>query len=689
MPNYTENYNLKKPLQEEFYNIDDHNGNMDIIDEELKKRASLDENGKVPVSQIPSLSYIPTSQKGKANGVASLDTDGKVPASQLPESAGGGSGKRTARFTIGSSQYGWTASDCDYLCDGTADDVEINAAIQALRSTGGEIVLLDGLYNLASAILVNKEGVTLSGNGTNTKIIRAFNDDENDEALQGLIIVTSAYCTIKNLYIDDVKGNYTAYRAISLDGGANCIIADNTIVNIGGDGIYVNSDNNTIDNNNVSSSGNSGINLNKTNKSIVTNNKVSGSAMYGIFAIRVSDGVINNNVCTDNYNSGISLYWADRTTITGNASNNNDDCGFYITRGSGNIVCGNTFVGNGAYGVTIQLYASNTVVMSNNFKDNTSGDVYDKGENNTIHLPYHEHEEYAKYSQHCWLKTGCAVPSYSLNESNPAAGEIGVVSSALYSSTYTLKMGTEIEYVTTADGTPSINIINPRTFTWSFSSSGIDMTNQRLTDSKGEITTFAGLLNLLNNAPAYPYYLTGDLITSTDVGVKISGANCFTINNSGTAMSVTNNLSYAHKLTVEVTYDESTIGYSEILYSASANAYTEGKDGNGYQYSYLGVPSEFLPRYAQTESGSYKGTGTYGANNPNSLTFIGKPKLVFINDKKYYMDMIGSSYHLLGDLYMKFYGTTLWWYSTPHAGLYNSSTQLNDSSNRYYWIAIY
>ena len=36
MPKYTTHYKLKKPLQEEFYDIDDHNGNMDIIDEQLK-----------------------------------------------------------------------------------------------------------------------------------------------------------------------------------------------------------------------------------------------------------------------------------------------------------------------------------------------------------------------------------------------------------------------------------------------------------------------------------------------------------------------------------------------------------------------------------------------------------------------------------------------------------------------------
>ncbi|EPR12336.1 hypothetical protein [Ruminiclostridium papyrosolvens] len=33
----TVNYNLKKPSQEDFYNIGDHNGNMDIIDTQIKK----------------------------------------------------------------------------------------------------------------------------------------------------------------------------------------------------------------------------------------------------------------------------------------------------------------------------------------------------------------------------------------------------------------------------------------------------------------------------------------------------------------------------------------------------------------------------------------------------------------------------------------------------------------------------
>ena len=44
--------------------------------------------------------------------------------------------KRTARFVVGTSTAGWTAADCDYLCDGTADQTEINAAITALPCNG-------------------------------------------------------------------------------------------------------------------------------------------------------------------------------------------------------------------------------------------------------------------------------------------------------------------------------------------------------------------------------------------------------------------------------------------------------------------------------------------------------------------------------------------------------------------------
>ena len=74
----------------------------------------------------------------------------------------------------GTSTAGWTEADCDYLCDGTADDVEINAAIQASPATGGEIVILDGTYDITTTITVSKNNVMLTGNGMSTKIKKNF-----------------------------------------------------------------------------------------------------------------------------------------------------------------------------------------------------------------------------------------------------------------------------------------------------------------------------------------------------------------------------------------------------------------------------------------------------------------------------------------------------------------------------------
>ena len=80
----------------------------------------------------------------------------------------------TARFVVGTSTAGWTAADCDYLCDGTADQTEINAAITALPATGGEVVILDGTYNITAKINVAKNNVSIRGNGNATILKRMF-----------------------------------------------------------------------------------------------------------------------------------------------------------------------------------------------------------------------------------------------------------------------------------------------------------------------------------------------------------------------------------------------------------------------------------------------------------------------------------------------------------------------------------
>ena len=49
---YTQNYNLKKPGQEDFYNVDDFNSNADIIDQKLKEIEDEIENIEAPVTSV-------------------------------------------------------------------------------------------------------------------------------------------------------------------------------------------------------------------------------------------------------------------------------------------------------------------------------------------------------------------------------------------------------------------------------------------------------------------------------------------------------------------------------------------------------------------------------------------------------------------------------------------------------------
>ena len=92
------------------------------------------------------------------------------------------SGKRTCRFVVGTSTAGWTEADCDYLCDGVDDQVEIQQAINALPKapdgeaaaryfSPGEIVILTGKYHLTGTIRTATDCV-LRGSSQGTVLIR-------------------------------------------------------------------------------------------------------------------------------------------------------------------------------------------------------------------------------------------------------------------------------------------------------------------------------------------------------------------------------------------------------------------------------------------------------------------------------------------------------------------------------------
>jgi len=92
----------------------------------------------------------------------------------------------------------------DYICDGVADQEEINAAIAELPAAGGEIHLLDGNYTIDSVIEL-PSNVMLSGCGYSTRIFMSAG-----MTTPGIRASTKDGVVVTRLRVDGNRVNQTA-----------------------------------------------------------------------------------------------------------------------------------------------------------------------------------------------------------------------------------------------------------------------------------------------------------------------------------------------------------------------------------------------------------------------------------------------------------------------------------------------
>jgi hypothetical protein len=120
---------------------------------------------------------------------------------------------RTATYVVAASNApDHVKRQADYICDGIDDQVEIQAAIDALPATGGTVHLSAGNYLISETIRIEtRDNTTLSGSGANVY-----------EAAAGTIITladgsncTMIYVNKRNCHIQDLKlmGNRTHQTA--------------------------------------------------------------------------------------------------------------------------------------------------------------------------------------------------------------------------------------------------------------------------------------------------------------------------------------------------------------------------------------------------------------------------------------------------------------------------------------------
>lgn len=293
---------------------------------------------------------------------------------------------RAARFVIGTSAAGWTAVDCDYLCDGTADDVEIKAAISALPSGGGEILLLDGTYNISSSIAISKANVTLRGSGASTVLTRKFNGTSSN----GVIGCSAASCRICDLTIDGNKSAYTS-------GNNRGVYASTSATNIRIDNV-------TVQNSYI------GFALSGMNGGSIVNSKTKVCSSISIFISAASGIGVEGCSLATNGGNGITIEAAEDIRIINNRISDTTDYGINLNSGSKRgIITGNTIdaprddYSIGIYGSAIVVTdnVAGSILLGGGSKSNiaahniTSQMVYDNGTDNLVesNTVYTETEE--------------------------------------------------------------------------------------------------------------------------------------------------------------------------------------------------------------------------------------------------------------------------------------------------------
>jgi len=254
--------------------------------------------------------------------------DGVRPYSQLPFAA---PGPRSARLIVGAASAGWTAADCDCLCDGTDDQEALNAAIAALPAGGGEIVLLDGVYSLTAPVELSRDNVFFTGNGPGTAM--ACSKRKTSWSIFALSMTGAEGCELSRCRIEGHSP-----RGVVMSRCTGCRITGNRFQDNGAmDLILSTCDNNFISGNESVQSAGAGCfcSMSSSNGNIITCNR-SYDNKEGVRMSKCTGTVLSGNHISRGAGTAADYAASEYTVFLSGTGN------------SANLVCGNVLLGKDA-----------------------------------------------------------------------------------------------------------------------------------------------------------------------------------------------------------------------------------------------------------------------------------------------------------------------------------------------------
>ncbi|MDD5547104.1 MAG: right-handed parallel beta-helix repeat-containing protein, partial [Candidatus Omnitrophica bacterium] len=299
-------------------------------------------------------------------------------------------------FVAASDSLDKCRAQADYICDGVADEVQINAALADLPAGGGRVVLSEGNFILADPIIVPGDYITIEGQNFATAIDGAgLATGEH-----GIVISGIAGSKVKNLVIYTRGGGGKVCHCIFIEAAYDTtLVEDVAIVESDSDGIHIEgteSDNIVIRGCWIASTDNHGINIvpDVTEQSLrfsIYNNFITATGASGInFGQCVGHYYhkIYNNLMTSIGDNGIDYGIATVPTFGLMESEIKDNYiygaianGIRLLSDSNNNFFENNFISScGGYGINIGgPTCINNRLMNNVLIGNVSGAAQDLG----------------------------------------------------------------------------------------------------------------------------------------------------------------------------------------------------------------------------------------------------------------------------------------------------------------------
>lgn len=427
------------------------------------------------------------------------------------------------------------ASNANYITDGTADDVQINAAISAATLAGGGTVFIkSGTYNIANRIIPH-DNVIIRGDGMFTTTLAATDGlhagiiDDYAEAVSGRTNLVISDIELDGTGFSRTSGQY--YKGINSRNWTNCHVFnvychDCTATGIGPDNLYQS----TIDRCVVINNGTAGFTLGHNGIGIASGGQTSESVIVSnCVAMGNADNDYLIEADTANTGANAAYLFFDNISITPgqhsfrnsgtpNVSFINNYCyaptksGVFNTNATSSHLATNTLVKNNiivapvSYGIYISVDSADYNIEGNLIHDGqVEGIIAGCGPGSIINNHVHDNGKY-----------GINLGTFS--------GATNVTSDVLVSGNLVYNNG---KLVANTDGifvTASVQQAN-----------NITITNNRCFDNQGVKTQRYGILLSSNNNT-----MSGILVANNNVTGNSNSAGLLKQNTSS-GISIKNN----------------------------------------------------------------------------------------------------------------------------------------------------